>query len=101
LDSITDAEGYVTRTIYDAFGRVQQRIQDEGGLNLTATYTYDLNNNLETVTDERGIVTEFNYDDLNRVESSCGDTNGLNLCTTYCAIQLSRSQVHELWKTGI
>lgn len=80
---ITDADGYVTRFIYDGFGQPIALMQDEAGLRLTLSNTYDLNGNLLTVTDAVGVQTCYEYDSHNRRTTEIQDCGAgkLNLRT--------------------
>lgn len=73
---VIDAEGNVSITEYDCLNRVvveKQLLENpyygSASKEIAVTYTYDLNDNIETVTDPMGKVTKYNYDDLNRMIS--------------------------------
>jgi len=57
-----------TRTRYNGFDRVIEKIVDTAGLNLTTTYRYDANGNLGAVMDPEGgdLDEEHTYDGLGR-----------------------------------
>lgn len=60
----TDAEGLVTRTKYNAYGKP---IEIQHPDNVKEEFTYFLNDRLKTHTDAAGVVTEYTYDSLGRV----------------------------------
>ena len=75
---ITDTLGRVTRTEYDAAGRLAQTIQNThptisiqnylNEYNLITRYGYNEVSNLVAITDTLGRVTRTEYDELNRTE---------------------------------
>lgn len=83
LATVVEPDGDVTRLEYDAYGRRERQIVDDGGLGLATTYTYDDNDNLLTVTDPAGAVICHTYDALNRKISDIRDCSGLYLTTAY------------------
>ncbi|MEM7534453.1 MAG: cytochrome D1 domain-containing protein [Chloroflexota bacterium] len=93
IASETDADGYTTRYIYDGLDRLVEQIVDEGGLNLTTEYVYDLNDNLLTMTDPVGTMICYTYDSHNRRTSETHDCGGLNLRTRY-AYDLNGNRVY-------
>ncbi len=76
-----DAYGHVTKTIsplgtettyaYDALGRLEEVVQDPGGLAITTSYVYDDLGNMVEMTDPRGKVTQYEYGD-----PTCGCGSG-------------------------
>lgn len=72
LSTEYDAEGesrtYLTRTTYDALGRVMTtRVDPDGALNLLTQYTYDAKGNVTSVVDPDGHRTEKVYNEANQV----------------------------------
>ena len=63
LVAIEDADGNVTRLLYDTLGRKVKEDDPDLG---TTTYTYDANGNLLSQTDAKGQTITYEYDVLNR-----------------------------------
>ncbi len=59
-----DAEGNITKTQYNAYGKPTQIIHPDGTIE---TFTYFLDGSLETHTDARKVTTYYTYDYLNRI----------------------------------
>ncbi len=76
IESVTDANGNITRYEYDIFSRLTAVIQPG---NITTTYTYDHQGNLNGVTDAEGHLTLYVYDDTGRVVSTDSLDSGLTL----------------------
>ncbi|MBX7066089.1 MAG: hypothetical protein K1X28_02545 [Parachlamydiales bacterium] len=60
----TDAEKFVTRTKYNAYGKPIEIVHPDDA---KEEFTYDLNGRLKTHTDALEVVTEYTYDSLGRV----------------------------------
>lgn len=84
-ETVTDAEGYVTRTVYDEYGRPRQLIRAEGELDLTTTYTYTIDSLVTAMEAADGTVTCYEYDALRRITKTIQDCSpgNLNLTTSY------------------
>ncbi|MGO4703065.1 hypothetical protein [Dyella sp. 2RAB6] len=54
-----------TQYVYDALGRLTQKIVDPSGLKITTTYAYDANDNLVASTDGNGATTYTIYNEAN------------------------------------
>ncbi|MFC1858852.1 RHS repeat-associated core domain-containing protein [Thermodesulfobacteriota bacterium] len=62
VTTVTDRKGVVTEYYMNSTGNVVKVVNDVGGLNITATQTYDKNMNLISETDPKGNTTSFTYD---------------------------------------
>ena len=100
LETETDADGYVTRYIYDGLDRLTSRIVDDGGLNQTTHYQYDLNNNVVVMTDTIGVATCHDYDSHNRRVATIQDCGGLNL-RTQTAYDVNGNPVYKTDERGV
>ena len=67
VQTITDAEGMVTRLEYNAAGEIVSMIADYGNLNLTTTLVRDAGGNITELTDPQSNTTTFAYDDNRRL----------------------------------
>jgi RHS repeat-associated protein len=69
VDTDDDDGNLVTTatTVYDALGRVSQRID---AFNKITTYQYDVNGNVTSITDPNAHTVQFAYDALNRLAQS-------------------------------
>lgn len=76
----TDATGKSKRARYDALGRLVQVIDDPGGANLSATYSYDANDHLSAV-DQGSQHRDFIYDGLGRLRTVQNPESGTVLYT--------------------
>jgi len=72
---LTDAEGVVTRYVYDDLGRLTAVIENyQAGIpadyetNIRTEYTYDANGNRLSIKDGNGNITTFLYDDQNQLK---------------------------------
>ena len=74
----TDEAGKVKRSRYDALGRLVQVTDDPGGANLSATYSYDANDQLSGV-DQGGQHRDFIYDALRRLRTVQNPESGTTL----------------------
>jgi RHS repeat-associated protein len=88
--TVTDPTGLVTRSEYDALGRLAKRIDNyQAGAcpatecNLTTRYEYDNVGNLAAMIDPGDVRTEYAYDPLHRLIEVSEDGTGLNISTGY------------------
>ena len=69
VETVTDAEGRVSRNTYDPVnGNLLSTIEDDGGLNLTSSFGYDPVGNVTSETDPRGHTTTAEYNAMRQVE---------------------------------
>ncbi len=64
--TVTDANGHQKKTLADAFGRIYQVLEYNGGATYTTDYAYDELDRLIQVTDHVNNVTTLSYDWLGR-----------------------------------
>jgi len=62
VTSVTDPNGHVITSSYDAQGNLLVRTVDPNGLNRVTRYTYDTLNDLTSVTDPKNVQTAMTYD---------------------------------------
>ena len=75
LDRLTDGEGSVTDSSYDALRRLVTTTQALGSLNVQTQYGYDVADRLTSVTDPNGNAITYGYDDLgNLLDQTSPDT---------------------------
>ncbi|MBX2997110.1 MAG: Ig-like domain-containing protein [Caldilineaceae bacterium] len=65
---VTNPAGSKTRTDHDGLDRIYRTVIDDGGLNLTTTYTFDASGNVATMSDAQNgdVDVTYEYDGLNR-----------------------------------
>ncbi len=71
VDTLTDPEGKVTKSVYDSIANNSMLLSvtdDFGGVALQTSYTYDSHGNVETLTDGRGNTTTNSFDGLRRLK---------------------------------
>jgi len=73
LVTFTDANGNVTRTLYDDFGRLTRQESPVSGV---MTYTYDATGHLTGSTDARGAASTITTDAAGRLVSTTSTLNG-------------------------
>ncbi len=85
--TVTDANGVITRSDYDAKGQLTSVTVDQTGLNLRTDYAYDAAGHVLTVIEAAGTTaastTEYRYDALGRRTQETRDLGGLNIVTAY------------------
>jgi len=83
----TDIHGNTTTWNFNANGTVDSVVRDEGGLNVTTSYTHDVMGRQRTRTQVRGqnpdVEVEYFYDDTGRLTRTVVNSNGLALETSY------------------
>ncbi|HEU4889872.1 MAG TPA: RHS repeat-associated core domain-containing protein [Thermoanaerobaculia bacterium] len=80
LISVTDANGNVTRSSYDDFGRLTRQ---ESPVTGTTTNEYDPAGNLLSATDARGATTSYTFDATGRTLTSTSTLGGTSESVTY------------------
>ena len=76
LDQLTDGEGSVTDSSYDALRRLATTTQALGSLNVQTQYGYDVADRLTSVTDPNGNATTYGYDDLGNLLAQTSPDTG-------------------------
>ena len=83
----TDIYGNTTTWNFNANGTVDSMVRDEGGLDVTTSYTHDVIGRLRTRTEVRDqnpdVETEYFYDDAGRLTRTVVNSNGLDVETGY------------------
>ncbi|MFH2218846.1 MAG: RHS repeat-associated core domain-containing protein [Pseudomonadota bacterium] len=63
VETITDAEGFITAYIYDEVGRLKRVDRPDGS---SVEFTYDLNGNMTVLTNPSGVDHGFGYSSVNQ-----------------------------------
>lgn len=74
-----DTNGVETAFAYNGAGQLNNRIDDEGGLNLNTTYQTDALGRNAVIIDPRNVATNNGFDPNSNLISTIIDPNGLNL----------------------
>lgn len=85
VTQVTDPDGHVSTSMYDANGNELTHTVDPNRLKLTTSWTYDSANNVLTETEPLGIVTQYTYDALGtgNLKQEVRDSGHSNVTTSY------------------
>jgi len=90
--------GTETTYAYDALGRLEDVVQDPGGLAITTSYVYDDMGNMVEFTDPRGEITAYEYGDPG---CGCGSCSNLVKITDALAHETETIYTDGLVETTI